>query len=301
MKRIDFDFHNVPTFSEPIALCLGFFDGLHLGHMELIQGATKSSLKSALLTFQMKNNTLKKHPKFLMTLEDREEFLEKIGMDYFLVLEFTEEVKDMSKEEFIEKVLIPLKAKEIYVGEDYTFGKNAEGKVETLKNYPSYPFDVHVFLSLLDEKKEKISTTMILKELEQGNVEKVTRLLNRYYTVKGKVEHGLGNGKKFLYPTANIALNAPYVLPGNGVYGGLCVFEGKTYKAMMNIGTHPTIKELNQPILEVYLFDFSRNLYGKDLQIQFCEFLREEKKFSTIRELKIQSEEDFRKIKKAKY
>ncbi len=292
MKRMNFELNHVPHIDEPLAICLGYFDGYHLGHQELVKNAKKSTCSSALLTLDMKNNEFLKHKKYITSLDDREKLLKKEGIDYYFVLNFDKNVKNLSPEEFIQKILIPLNVKEIFVGEDYTFGINKEGNVDTLKKHQNPTFDVHVIPSL-KMNEEKISTTLILNKIKEGKVQEVISLLGRPFTLKGSVKKGLGNGKKYLYPTANIMINEGYIMPKKGVYYGTCIYENKKYKAMINLGTHPTIDELSTPILEIYLLNFNGDLYHHELTVEFKEFMREEIHFASIEELKKQLEKDY--------
>lgn len=295
MKRIDFNLNNIPNFNTPLAICLGYFDGLHIGHMELIKKMKESSLKKSLLTLDMDDFTLIKRKEYLTSLEDREGLLKKEDIDYYLVLKFDKVMKNLSPLEFIEKILLPLNIKEIYIGEDYTFGKDKKGNVNLLKEYNDHYFDVKVIPDLkIDDKK--ISTSLIFEELKNGNIDRVNLLLNRPYKVKGKVEKGFGNGTRYLFPTANISFINSYALPKRGVYEGRCIYENKIYKAMINIGRHPTIDELDKDLLEVYIFDFHQDIYGKIIEIEFISFLREERYFSSVEELKKQLEKDYQFI-----
>ena len=220
----------------------------------------------------------------LTSLSDREQISSSLNLSYYLVLKFDEVVKNMSPSEFIEKVLRPLNVKHIIIGKDYRFGSFAKGDVNYLLNYEKRFYEVHVVEDVYFSN-ERISTTRIINEISLGNVKLASKLLSRYYFVKGKVIKGLQNGKKFSFPTANLELSDFYVLPKNGVYMGYVTIDEKKYKAMINVGKHPTISKLEKNIVEAHILDFNENIYEKEVKVEFVDYLRDEKKFSTVEEL----------------
>ena len=298
MIRLDFTLDNIPYIEEGIALTLGYFDGLHIGHLSLINEAKNSRRKSALLSFNMDGITLKRNT-LLTTLNDREDILEKLGVDYFLVLNFSKEVMQLSPQEFVEKILRKLNVKEVIIGHDYTFGYKKSGNKDYLIYYNHRFFDVCLVPDIIRNGK-KISTTYLLEELSNGNISLVNEFLTRNYKVKGRVVKGLNNGKTISYPTANIELSDPYALPKKGVYFTYTIVDGIRYKSMTNIGNHPTISPLSENIIETHIFDFSEDIYDKEIEIEFVEFLREEKKFSSLEELKEQLKKDESYIRTSK-
>ncbi len=278
-------------FKEEISLCLGFFDGLHLGHQALIKKAKQSPYKSALLTF---SNPFKRE-KILTSLDDKKEILNSYSLNYLFVLEFNEKIKHLKKEDFIEKILLKLNVKEVIVGKDYHFGYNSSGDISTLKTYQKY-FDTKV-LDFVYFKKQKISTSLINELLDSGNIKDANFCLSRNYKIKGQVIEGKGNGHLINYPTANIKLLEKYKLPRRGVYKTYAYIANKKYLAMTNIGIHPTISPLKDELIEVHIIDQNMNLYNQIITIEFIDYLREEKKFSSFEELKIQLDKDKLQIK----
>ncbi len=267
---------------DEICLCLGYFDGIHLGHQKLIQKAKESIYKSGLLTFEFLDNFSFKKDRYITSLDDKIEILESCGVDYLIILRFDDKVKNLSCDEFIHKIIVKLNAKEVVVGQDYTFAKMAEGNVETLKTYHDL-FKVDVVDELLDDGK-KIGTRNIISLIEEGKIEKANLLLGHNYQITGEVLKGYGFGNKHHFPTANVALNK-YVKPQNGVYACLIIIDKIKYRGMCNIGVHPTVNQLDKAVIEVNIFDFNEDIYHHKIKIQLIKYMREEMKFNNIDEL----------------
>lgn len=290
MRVFEFDINNIPLINDEISLCLGYFDGLHLGHLELIKKAKQSKYKSAVLTFSI-NNVNYKRDKFLTSILDRKEVLEHIGIDYLFIISFDKELMSLLPNDFIEKVLKPLNTKEIIIGRDYTFGYKKSGNINTLLNYNNKFYNLIVKNDVLINDK-KVSTSYIITLIENGEIELANTLLNRNYKIKGTVIQGLHNGRIINYPTANIKVNDDYIIPRNGVYFTYIIINNKKYKSMTNIGVHPTISRLDEAIIETNIFDYNEDLYNKNVSLEFISFIRDEKKFNSLDELKKQLEKD---------
>jgi len=283
-----------PTGSK-INLCLGFFDGLHVGHKYLIQQAKAPNVRLGVFTFDgsLKSITNKRKNGLITTITDRSRILEELGVDVLFVIGFTKEIMNMKPEEFILKFLKPLNINTIYVGADFSFGKHASGNVELLKKY----FNVEVVDFIMDDSK-KISTTTIFEYLSDGEISKANRLLGREYFIRGRVIHGFSAGSKKLgFPTANIEMTGQYIFPKNGVYATKIKIDGKEYPSMTNIGVHPTINRLDNPSIETNIFDYSKDIYDKEVKLSFYKYIREEKNFNSIEELMEQLSRDKKKIK----
>lgn len=270
------------------ALCLGYFDSLHLGHYHLIQEAKKKASVVALLTFNIspKKYFHQQENEAFMREEDRFTLLEKWGVDIIIVLPF-EQVKDISPEYFIHHYLRVYQPSLLVVGFDYHYGKDAKGDIDLLKRF----FLVHVIEEQKDEKG-KLSTTRIYQLIKEGKMEEVTSLLGRYYRLKGIVVHGYENGRKIGFPTANMQCDFPYLLPKTGVYAGIVKVHQQCYLAMIDVGYHPTIMQVKERKIEVHLLDFHEDIYDEPMEIAFLSFLREEKKFASMEDLKKQLEKD---------
>ncbi len=272
------DLLNKEKLDDEISLCLGYFDGIHKGHITLINQALNSTYKSGLLTLINFN----KRNEILTSLEDKIKILKTLNIDYLFLLPFDVKIKNLSPDEFIKQIILKLNPKEIIVGNDYTFGKNKSGNILTLKKYSDYKLIIMPFVYF---HEEKISTTFILKKLEEGRIDIVNSCLLNNYKISAKVIHGKGNGHKFNFPTANLNLEANYKLPKNGVYKGYTFIDNQKYLSMINVGTHPTISELKKPIIEVHLVDTKIDMYGKHVEVEFVSYIRDEKKFSSVEEL----------------
>lgn len=282
---------------EKINLCLGFFDGLHVGHKFLIQQAKSPKAKLAVLTFDgsLKQITKRRKEGLITTVEDRRECLTDLNVDFLYVINFTYEVMQMSPVDFIQKYLKALNINQIYVGEDFRFGRKAKGDINLLKQY----FDVQVVNYILDNGK-KISTSTIIKYIVDGEIMRANRLLGRDYFIKGQVVHGFKVGTTQTgFPTANIAMTDDYVVPQNGVYATRIEIDGKTYASMTNVGVHPTINKLKTPIIETNIFDCYSDIYGKKVKLFFVKYIRHEKKFKSIDQLKKQLIDDRENIRQA--
>jgi len=278
-----------------INLCLGFFDGLHVGHKYLIQQAKEPNVRLGVFTFDgsLKSITNKRKNGLITTIADRSKILEELGVDVLFVIEFTRGIMDMEPEEFIERFLKPLDINTIYVGADFSFGKHASGNVELLKKH----FNVEVVDFIMDDSK-KISTTTIFQYLSDGEIGKANRLLGREYFIRGKVIHGFSAGSKKLgFPTANIEMTGQYIFPKNGVYATKIEIDGKEYSSMTNIGIHPTINRLDDPSIETNIFDYNEDIYDKEIKLSFYEYIRDEKNFNSVEELIEQLNRDKIKIK----
>ena len=284
MEKIVFPLSELPERKEGLTLALGNFDGFHLGHQSLVNECRLSSLgPSAVLFF--KNPY--KGGEVLSDLEDKIRFSYSCGLDYAYCLDNDRSFYELSPSSFLD-LLEKLGTKKVVCGPDFRFGKGREGDVETLRNR----FFVDVVPFLKDEDGQKISSRLIKEEIRKGGVQRACRLLGRHYETKGTVVHGLENGRRIGFPTLNLDPIAPYVLPKNGVYAGLVYLSGVPYKAMINVGENPTIGEREKPIEEAHLFDYSGDAYGKRAYFQYISYIREERKFASLEELKTQLGKD---------
>ena len=281
-----------PLPKENLTLALGDFDGVHLGHQKLIQEGKAFADGSPFGVFLFEKDPSLflpngKGKQFLTALKDKLYYLERAGADLAYVAEVNEAFFAMSPEAFIENYLLPLGTKKVAVGEDYRFGKGAKGTPETLKN----AFDVHV-TQLVYEGEEKIASRGIKNLVAEGKIEEANALLGHPYRLFGKIQEGLHNGRKIGFPTINLALSFPYILPKVGVYLGYVELKGGSFPAIINVGSNPTIGILEEAIVEAHLKGFKGNAYGEDCKVHFLSFLREEEKFASLDELKAQLAKD---------
>ena len=299
MKIYQFDYQHTPINIEQTILCLGFFDGVHLGHQAMIKQALNEGYKVSLLTFDEAPAYVLgriKENHYLTSVSDKAEILENLGIDAMYIMTFDVAASKLTKDEFIDKVIRPLNPKRIYCGEDYTFGAWGEGD----PSYLSLFFDVNIIET---EKQDniKISARDISHLIEHGYIEEANKLLGRPFRLNGLVTEGKHNGVKMDFPTANLKLDYPYAFPKTGVYFGYAYVIDKKYKAIISVGTHPTIMQLTKPIIEVHIIDFEGIIYGYDIFVELLYFHRNEKFFESLDDLKNQLLKDKKEaIKKLK-
>lgn len=283
--------------NRPRAICLGYFDGIHLGHIELIKKTIEEAkiygLIPTFLTFDPDPNYVlgfKNKNELITPLEERFQLVRKLGIEDIIVLKFDQESMNLEPKDFIDYLINTLLVKNITVGLDFSFGKRGRGKVsDLLVLEPTIKVNV---INELKVNSKKVSSSFIIEDIKKGKVENLTSTLGRLYSIKGIVKKGLGNGKKLTFPTLNIEPLDEYVEPKHGVYGVEIKLKNKTYLGMANIGVHPSISELNKAILEVHLFNFNEDVYGEKVTCTFLYFIREEKKFDSLKELINQLEKD---------
>ena len=295
MEIKEFVYPEVVEIKDDITLCLGYFDGIHLGHKAIIEKAKNEGYKVAVLTFDNSPAyVLGKIQQYhhLTSIADKAEFLSELEVDYLLLMHFDIETAKLTKDEFINNVLKPLHPKKIFCGLDYRFGARGEGNPEYLSMY--FPVDC---LDFIKEDGIKISSRDIVHLIQNHDIKAANKLLGRPYRINGLVVEGRHNGHKIDFPTANLKLDYPYIFPDYGVYMGYAEVNYQKYKAIINVGVHPTVGELAIPIIEVHIIDFEGNVYGKDIFVEFIDYIRPEKKFESLEELKKQLEKDRRKAK----
>ena len=296
MKIIEIDVRNLNVESHPgINLCLGYFDGLHLGHLDLINKAVSEG-DTGVMTFDLSPNfVLKKMPneQLLTSLYDKSNILKVIGVKYLYILRMSQELLNYSASEFLDNILKKIAPKKIFVGEDYRYGRYAAGTPEDLKE----DFEVEV-IPLRQINDKKVSSRYIRQLVANGEMEEASKLLSRPYTIVGLVVEGKHNGMKIGFPTANLELDYPYVLPKIGVYMGYVKLLSSKYKAIISVSTHPTIMELNAPLIEVHLLSYKGDLYGREIEVQFVKYMRDIFRFDDLEGLKAQLIKDCEEAKR---
>ena len=289
---------------------IGTFDGVHLGHQAIFNKMKSLAQgiggQTVVVTFnphpRQVLNIDSSHLRFITTPEEKLRKFEEFGIDNVVILPFTKEFSRTPSEVFIKDYIIDnIKPAYIVVGYDHHFGKNRMGDYELLNNLmKKYNFKVER-VTAQDVENIAVSSTKIRNALAQGNVKSANRLLGYPYTITSEVVVGNKIGRTIGFPTANLELPQEYMLISNrGVYACLVEYNGTTYKAMANIGHRPTIGDRSEdnPIIEVHLFDFDGDLYGKQLRVYFIDRIRDEEKFSGLDELKAQLEQDKEKVLK---
>lgn len=283
-------------------LTVGTFDGVHAGHRALMNTVLKKAkerkARSVIVTFDP-------HPreiinpgdagiKLLTTLQERREVLEELGIDTLLVIPFDRDFSLLTAEEFIRDIIYnKVGVSEFVIGYDHHFGRDREGTIETVERLgKKLGFDAYV-VSKQEVGDQTVSSTAIRNAIsEEGDMQKAARMLRRRYRLSGTVVHGDKRGKEIGFPTANIhLLDERKVVPKRGVYAVKAAVEGKQWGGMMNIGVRPTFDGQEQT-LEVHLFDFDENIYGKTIEIQFVERIRDERQFDGVEQLIEQLNQD---------
>lgn len=285
-------------------IALGTFDGLHLGHTDVINTAKdyaeRNGLKLAVFTFSNHPLALIRPdlvPVRIISAEEKIKLLESFGVDYLINIPFTEDFAALSPDEFLER-LAYFNYRCLVVGENFTYGFLGSGKTETLeRSGRKNGFDV-IVRPLVKMNGNVVSSTGIRNLIQAGHIEYANRMLGRAYAITGTIVHGEQRGRKLGFPTANIELlHGEMAVPAPGVYAVTASIEGSIYEGMGNIGNNPTFNDVEHARLEVNLFNCSGDLYGKTMSVQFHKYIRAEKKFSGVEELCRQIEEDKKAIK----
>ncbi len=298
-------FYGLDSLEAPLAnsvVTSGTFDGVHNGHQKIIDKLTKSAkamnAESVIITFWPHPRiVLFPHQtdlKLLTTLDEKIELLKKYGVDNLLIIEFTKDFSNWTSDEFIKKVLIKnLNTRKLILGYDHKFGKNREGSFEYLKeNSSHYGFELEEIPSL-DIDSITISSSKIRKALQEGAVEVANEYLGFEYKLSGIVKRGDQIGRQIGYPTANIRIqHAHKLVPASGIYAVKVMVRGQLFLGMLSIGVRPTVSEDLEQTIEVHIFDFDRNIYNEIIDVFFVKKIRDEIKFPSLEELKLQLDKD---------
>lgn len=261
-------------------LVLGHFDGIHLGHQALLEAgrrmADEKNMSLMVFTFYPQFQSLRDPDfKYILQQNDKMALLDEFGVDECLTIPFNNEIAGSTPESFVQDYLLgKLNAEGIVVGFDYTFGHKAAGKAENLPELTTVPVRIVEPFTFGDQV---ISSTAIRNAIRQGRIRQAECVLGYDYALTGKVVHGLANGRRFLVPTANIALAKDILLPKAGVYVATCRIIGevdKVYQAVVNIGTRPTIDDNPAEIVEAHILDFDRDIYGETIRLSHFHYLR---------------------------
>lgn len=299
-----------PNLFKASSVALGFFDGVHLGHIEIIKNAViygkEKSLKSVVATFSNHPHTeiTGQAPKLLTTFEEKLELIKTTGADAILALEFNSRIRRMSAQDYFTKILVEsLNSKFISIGYDHKFGFNQEGNPEKLKEWGK-KLGIEVKInSPVNINDEPISSTRIRKDISAGQVKAAAKLLGRYHAFTGTVTQGLKRGTELGFPTANLMVPSGVVIPATGVYAGFTNIDNKKLPSVINVGYCPTFKDdINEVKIEVHILDFPKtDLYSRNVKIDFVDRLRSEEKFNSKEELVTQIKKDCEIGKKILY
>jgi riboflavin kinase / FMN adenylyltransferase len=293
--KVHRELSQLPDFQDS-TITIGSFDGVHVGHRKILTQlctlAKEAKGESVVITFHPHPRFVlkgkKENLKLLTTITEKIDLLEKAGVDHLVIVPFSDEFSNQSPEAYIEDFLIKnFKPKHIVIGYDHHFGKNRKGDISLLKKYEvKNNFKVvEIAKQMIDDID--ISSTKIRKALDNKEIQSANQLLGHNFILNGKVIEGEKIGRKLGYPTANIQVNdEDKLIPPFGIYAVWAFYGGEKYGGMLYIGDRPTIETLTNITIEVNLFDFDKNIYGEYLWIEFVDFVRNDKKFENLEELK---------------
>ena len=306
------DIHNIDFFnkkfaSKPLIASIGNFDGLHLGHKEIIKKmksiGDKDNLQSLVIftephakEFFAEQKDLPEQPTRISPWRDKCKRLNDNDVDYAFFLRFNKKLQRMSPQEFIDEILSKLNIKYLMVGDDFKFGKERSGDFDFLANWgetneievariPTYSFE-----------DRRVSSTWIRECIADGDFDLAEKLLDRRYTFSGKVVFGNRLGRTIGIPTANIWVPKSN-LPIRGVYAVKAIVKGETFNGIANMGVRPTVGGTS-PVLEIHIFDFNKEIYGERIEVEFFKKIRNEQKFENLEKLKEQINSDIKKTRK---
>ena len=283
-------------------ITIGVFAGVHLGHKflisKLVNLAARQHLLSGIVTFRQHPRDLlapKNKLLFLCNVEERVQLLKNEGVDIVVPLTFNRELAKVSARDFVSLLQKHLKMRGLVIGPDFSLGHNREGNAEMLRALGAeMGFSVTVVAPKTIDG-EVASSTVIRQALAEGDMEKVTRLLGRPFSLKGTVARGEHRGTGLGFPTVNLKIDAKMALPPDGVYATRAYIEEQEYQAMTNIGLRPTFGDNNERTIESFILNYNQDVYGKAVKIELIQRLREEKTFASIEELKQQIAEDVKR------
>jgi riboflavin kinase/FMN adenylyltransferase len=292
----------VPRTPTGRSLALGTFDGVHLGHREVIRGALdwgrSAGVPAAVVTFDPHPLQVLRPdspPRLITPTNVKVSLIETLGVDEIVVIPFTEELSRMSAESFAGDVLgDALGARRLSVGANFRFGHEARGDVGLLQQSESFETAV---VPLIEVGGKPVSSTRIRELLEAGAVGEAAELLGAPFRLEGPVVEGDARGRLLDMPTANLALPPEVVLPATGIYAGVAPIEGEDRAAAVSVGVRPTFEEAGELKVEAYLLDFEGDLYGRTLTLQLIERIRDEERFDSAEELVEQMHRDVARVR----
>ncbi|MDR0682495.1 MAG: bifunctional riboflavin kinase/FAD synthetase [Dysgonamonadaceae bacterium] len=299
--------HESSLIEQETVATVGFFDGVHIGHRYLIRQmkdiARKAILKTAVITFPIHPRKVLQQeyqPQLLNSFDEKLKLLSNTGLDYCYIIDFTKEFSEISAQNFIREILHKqLHVKDLLIGYDHKFGK---GRINEYKHYVAYGkvcgMNVHQ-AEKLSEENNPVSSTAIRNLLSKGKIKEAAKKLFYDYALEGNVIEGNKLGRTIGFPTANLELtDKNKIIPLEGVYAARVEIGDKQYSGMAYIGKRPTILSHGERRIEVHIFDFSEDIYGMKIRIEFIDFIRSDMRFGNVEDLRKQLEKDKKNITK---
>jgi len=286
----------------PLFLAIGVFDGVHRGHQAVISTSARHAHSAdgtpVVVTFDPHpDKVLRPHvaPHLLTATQHKIVLIRALGVGHLLMIEFNRDFASTPPENFVEQLVGHSKPlREICVGHEWSFGKNRTGNLDLLKKLGArFNFNV-IGISPVSVNGTAVSSTAIRQAVEKGDFITAAEMLGREYTILGTVVHGDNLGRKIGYPTANLSAHSEQ-FPPNGVYFAEAWINDVLYHGVVNLGYRPTVKrDKSERVLEIYLLDFNRDIYGEDVEIRFIRYLRAEREFDSLDSLAQQIDADVR-------
>lgn len=282
---------------------IGFFDGIHQGHQKVIHTAVKkakeNNMESAVITFHPHPTVVLRNAqnvKYITPLREKQSILQKMDVDRVYIIKFNKELSQLPPQDFVDHFIIGLNIRHIVAGFDYTYGHKGAGNMTMMQEQTRDKFDITV-IDKVERDHEKVSSTKIRELMKSGDMPRVNKLLQRPLFFYGMVVDGKKRGRKLGFPTANIQSDNDLLFPRPGVYAVKVIYKNESYEGMANLGTNPTFADEGDISFEVNIFDYSNDLYGEELTIEWFKFIRDEEKFDSAKELIEQMKQDEKNIK----
>lgn len=282
-------------------VALGLFDGVHKGHKEVIEKASafkSQELSSAVFTFKT-SSVIKKHDErfeYILSDELKAQRIEQLGIEYYYSPDFSK-VKSLTPEEFVSEILQNrLNAKMVVCGEDFTFGKGGTATAYDLEKICAERGITTIIMPLYLYDGKAISSSDIKEKIRQGDIAGANDMMGYSYSFKMTVVKGKQLGRELNFPTINQEFENGMVVPKNGVYSSRCLIDSRFYPSVTNIGVRPTVSQSEKPIAETHIIGFDGDLYGQSIKVELKGFIRDEKKFSSLDDLKAQIHSDTKRV-----
>lgn len=285
--------------NQNLSICLGFFDGVHEGHKVVLKNAVnlakQNSIKSAVVTFKdhplcyLQNRT----PQYIIPLQDRLKLIEQQGLDYAYVLDFNDEIADALAFDYLKGFIVKnLRPKFITTGFNHYFGANKQGNTSFLRAYEQ-DFGYKFFeIPPITFNNTLISSSRIRQLIADGDMEPIVNLLGEYFYIQGRVETGNRIGRTLSYPTANLKYPVDIIKAARGVYLSRVKIGSESYNAITNLGRRPTVNQENKFLVESHILNFNENIYDRDIKVSLIKKIRDEVKFDSLQELRLQLMKD---------